>query len=487
MVWRVSRIIALIAILSAGTIPAALAAPVTIERIVAKVDQHIITLSELQDFVREEVEKIRKAYKGEEFERRRRELELQGLDALIESKLILQRAKAMSLTVNEQELEQAVSAVTDRTKLTAEELRRQLRAEGITLEAYREKMRERLLQRKAESLEVDIRVSVSEEEVAAFYQANADQFREGEARRVRQIFFPVREGASQEEVEEKRRKAEEAHKAATLDGADFAEVAKKLSEGPAASGGGDLGFIKKGEVFPELEAIVFTQPPGEVGRPTRTRVGFHVIRVVETQPGKVITLDRVAGKVRDQLFAEKRAKRRREWIAELKRASFLEVNFEPQASRANGGLEALLRDVREQVTFRLVRVQLLESAEILGRERLFWAYGSNQRDPRWKSDKLKVDEKLILESEEIGSLEKTHREFINPDPSASLFLYEHNFLLPNVFLGKVSFADVIKEFSLKPQEKRLVFLTDSKKARLEFEVRVEKTRSIVADPKEISQ
>jgi len=76
---------------------------------------------------------------------------------------------------------------------------------------------------------------------------------------------------------------------------------------------------------------------------------------------------------------------------------------------------------------------------------------------------------------------------VNPDPSANLFLFEHNYLLPNVYLGKVSFADLIKEFSLKPQAKKLSFQTDSKRVRLEFEVKVEKTRSIVADPKELGQ
>ncbi|MEK6710383.1 MAG: peptidylprolyl isomerase [Nitrospinota bacterium] len=485
--FRLASRILLTAALVGCWAPAAWAAPVTVERIVAKVDQEIVTLSELQDFVSEEVAKLSKVHSGAEFERRKREIELQGLDILVENKLILRRAKAMNLTVGEAELEQAVSAVTGRSNITTEELRRHLISRGQTLETYRERVRERLLVRKTESLEVNIRVSVSDEEIAAYYKANPSQFSEGEERRVQQIFFPLQEGASDADINAQRDKAEAAYKAVT-GGADFGETAKKLSQDPAAPRGGDLGFIKRGEVFAEFEAVIFGLRRGEINKPVRTRAGFHIVRLAETKGGQVLPLAQLSSKIRDQLFDEKRAKRRREWVSELKRASFLEVHFDPQAAAAGGtAIDALFRDVREQVTFRLVGIQLRQSRELVGKDRLFWAYGANQRDPRWKSEKVKVDDKLHIGPDEISNMERGQREFVNPDPSANLFIFEHNYMLPNVYLGKVSFADIIKEFSLKPQEKKFSFETDSKQARFDFEVKVEKTRSIVADPKDLSQ
>jgi len=95
-----------------------------------------------------------------------------------------------------------------------------------------------------------------------------------------------------------------------------------------------------------------------------------------------------------------------------------------------------------------------------------------------------VDDKLSLGGDEIGTLKKIQRDFINPDPGTSLYIFEHNYLLPNSYLGKVSFADLIKAFSLSPAKKVIKVATDENKVRLEFEVKVEKTRSIVADPKE---
>ncbi|MEE9275170.1 MAG: peptidyl-prolyl cis-trans isomerase [bacterium] len=486
---RVSFLVALLIGAPAG--PALAAAPATevmIERIVAKINQDIITLSELQDAVKEDTEKLRKRYRGEEFERRRRELELKGLNSLVERKLVLQRAKTLGVTVQDKAVEKAMGVVRSRNKLTPGMFRRYLQARNITLKTFRKRMRESLILRQVVGIEVNIRVAVSDAEIADYYKANLNDFRKGESRKVQQIFFPIQKGDPASRIQEQKKKAEAAYKEALKSPAGFSGLAKRLSEGPAARRGGDLGFIKRGEVFPEFEAALFRLAEGKVGEPVRTRAGFHVLRVAEIRSGKVTPLKQVEDKIRNTLFKEKRAKRRREWLAELKRAAFLEIHFDPATpANGNGRQDPLFRDVREQVTFELVKVELLGDTELFGRERLFWAYGSKRRSPRWKSGKAKVNSKRSLEGDAVGALEVMHREFVNPDPAANLYLFEHNYVLPNTYLGKISFADVIKRYSLNPEKKRLEFLTDSKKARFVFHAKVEKTRSIVADPKEIGR
>ncbi len=487
MIARLASGIAAISLLLSAGAHLADAKPITIERIVAKINEEIITLSELQDFVKGENKKIRGEFTGKELESRLREMELAALDLLIEKKLILQRAKDIDVSVREKELQTAIQVVLDRNRIQADQLGSFLAAEGKSLDSFREKMRQSILIRKVEGREVNFRLSVSEQEIADFYQANIEQFRKGEARRIRQIFFPVPQKASKDEDEEQRAKASAAFKRVKRNGKDFASIAKKISEGPASARGGDLGFIKKGELFPEFEKIIFSMPVGKTGEVIRTRAGYHILLVESKRPGKVTTLDLISGKIRGRLFREKRAKRRREWISELKRAAFLEIDFNPQANRTEKkeSFASLFRDVREQISFKLIAVQLLKSSDVIGREKLFWTYGSSRRDERWKSEKLKVDDKLFLGIDDIEGLQSIHREFVNPDPATNLYIYEHNYLLPNSYLGKVSFADLIKEFSLSPKKKKIGLVTDEDRVRLEFEVRVEKTRSIVADPKEI--
>ena len=468
-------------------------ASVTIERIIAKIDDDIIMLSELQDFVKPRVEELRKNYRGEQLNRRIRELELAALDTMIQSKLIAKRASGLELKVSEKEIENAVADILRQNKTTTAGLRAFLESQGMTMEQYRDELRKKLLARRVENMEVGGRVSVVEQEIADYYDAHSDDYREAEKRTVRQIFFPVDKGASASEIEAQRKKADIAYAEAAKPGADFAEVAQKHSEGPARSRGGSLGSVKKGEVFPELEQLIFSTAKGGTSKPTRTRVGFHVIHVDDVEPGKVITLDRVSGKIRNKLFQEKFTKRRREWITDLKRAAFLEISYDPAPS--SDGLSSVFRDVREQISFRLVGVKLKQSGgRLFGQDRILWAYGANRDKPRWKSDKVKVGEGASVGKDAINALEAGNRLFVNPDPSANLYLFRYVYLLPDSYIGKISFADMIKTFSEgskgeggKAGSRMMSVETDNKAARLVFEVEVQKTRSIVADPKEITQ
>ena len=468
-------------------------ASVTIERIIAKIDDDIIMLSELQDFVKPSVEKLRQNYRGEQLNRRIRELELAALDTMIQSKLIAKRASGLELNVSEKEIENAIAGILRENKTTTAGLRAFLESQGMTMEQYRDELRKKLLARRVENMEVGGRVSVLEQEIADYYDAHSDDYREAEKRTVRQIFFPVDKGASASEIEAQRKKADLAYAEAAKPGADFAGVAEKHSEGPARSRGGSLGSVKKGEVFPELEQLIFSTAKGATSKPTRTRVGFHVIHVDDVAPGKVITLDRVSGKIRSKLFQEKFTKRRREWITDLKRAAFLEISYDPAPSP--DGLSSVFRDVREQISFRLVGVKLKQSGgRLFGQDRILWAYGANRDKPRWKSDKVKVGEGASVGKDAINALEAGHRLFVNPDPSANVYLFRYVYLLPDSYIGKISFADMIKAFSegskgegRKAGSRTMSVETDNKAARLEFEVEVQKTRSIVADPKEITQ
>ena len=94
----------------------AMSAAVTIERIIAKIDDDIIMLSELQDFVKPSVDKLRRNFRGEQLNRRIRELELEALDAMVQRKLISKRSSALELNVSEKEIENAIAAYFARTK-----------------------------------------------------------------------------------------------------------------------------------------------------------------------------------------------------------------------------------------------------------------------------------------------------------------------------------------------------------------------------------
>lgn len=161
-------------------------------------------------------------------------------------------------------------------------------------------------QRKIKYLQVDVEairanITVPEQDIQRAYNQNIDQYSTPEEVRARHILLNV-EGKDEAAV---RAEAEQLL-AQVKGGADFAALAGKHSEDVAsASNGGDLGFFGRGRMVPEFEAVAFTLEPGQVSDLVRTPYGFHIIKVEEKKAGDVQSLDSVRATIAEQLKAER--------------------------------------------------------------------------------------------------------------------------------------------------------------------------------------
>ena len=153
-------------------VPRAGAKPITVERIVAKINSEIITLSELQEYVKKSIERHKLRFGAKSLEGRMREFRLNALNNLIEQKLVIQRGKKLGITVPDKELERRIQSILDREKIGAKQLDKYLRSQGTSLKAYREERRNDILRLKTEGREVLSRVSVSDIEIAGYYKDN---------------------------------------------------------------------------------------------------------------------------------------------------------------------------------------------------------------------------------------------------------------------------------------------------------------------------
>ena len=142
------------------------------------------------------------------------------------------------------------------------------------------------------------KVTVAEDEISDFYELNPAGFREPEQVKARHILFKVPPGASESADNSAKEKAlailEEAKK-----GKDFAALARKHSEGPSASQGGDLGYFSRGQMVKPFEEVAFSLKKGEIGGPVKTQFGWHLIKVDDRKAAVVKTLP----EVRDQIEA----------------------------------------------------------------------------------------------------------------------------------------------------------------------------------------
>jgi peptidyl-prolyl cis-trans isomerase D len=151
----------------------------------------------------------------------------------------------------------------------------------------------------------DFQKPVSEAEAEKYYKEHAADFEAPREARIAHILLRVPDtGGSAAEDKAKAKVADVIRRVKA--GEDFAKLAKELSEDPGSKEtGGDLGFVKKGELVPEFEKVAFELKKGELApEPVRTQFGFHAIRVVDIREGGRKPFSEVAAKLRERLTTE---------------------------------------------------------------------------------------------------------------------------------------------------------------------------------------
>src|SRR5262245_39304047 len=134
--------------------------------------------------------------------------------------------------------------------------------------------------------------AVTDADIEAAYKARQSQFEQPARTRVSHVLIKVPAVGGSGAEDQARARAESAL-ARIRGGVDFAQVAKEMSEDPStASRGGDLGLIAAGELVPEVDKLIQSLKPGELGGPIRSPFGFHVVKVFEVVPGSKKDLKR---------------------------------------------------------------------------------------------------------------------------------------------------------------------------------------------------
>ncbi|MFQ5840746.1 MAG: peptidylprolyl isomerase [Candidatus Methylomirabilales bacterium] len=309
-----------------GTCGQAAAGPLVMDKVVALVNDEMITLSELQLASLPLIRRMALGQVGTMSQDRIQATQRDVLNDLILHRLMVQEAKRIGLNVGEREVQAMIAAVMQQNRLeTDQDLERVLAQNQVTLKDFRRQIREGLLVNKLLVRRIRSAIIVSEEEIAAYYREHRDQFTRPPAVRLRHILIKVPPEASTTVREAARAKAEEAL-AKVRSGVPFPEVAKAYSDGITARDGGDLGLIKRGDFAPALEAVVFNLRTGETSEVLETAAGFNILQVVEAIPGE-FSLDQARERIRDHLYDEKYRTQLEQYVKELRGKAFVEIKI----------------------------------------------------------------------------------------------------------------------------------------------------------------
>jgi len=206
-------------------------------------------------------------------------LEKQVLERLITERSLLQFAKETGLRVDDTQIERTIQRIAQENKISVEELKKALAAEKLTFSKYRDDIRSELIMQRLREREVDSRITVSEAEVDLYMATLKTQNAGDSEYELAHILVLVPEQASSDQIEAKRKRADEALKAVKA-GGDFAQVAAGFSDANDALRGGNLGW-RAGARLPTVFAEqVRTMKPGDISPVLRSASGFHIVKLI---------------------------------------------------------------------------------------------------------------------------------------------------------------------------------------------------------------
>jgi peptidyl-prolyl cis-trans isomerase SurA len=287
--------------------PCAADASVVVDRVIAVVNNEIITMSDLQREAAKTAEKTD---------------ERLLLEDMINRKLQMAAAKRAGIDVTDQEVIDAVADIIKRNSMDRRQFEAALAKEGLTPEQYRAELKEQMTLSRVFNKFVRTGLTVDEGELRAFYERNPKAFELPEEIQVRQVFLKVPENATPAQISALQEKANKANKRARS-GEDFVLLVREYSDQATASADGDLGFMQRESALPEIEKAVAGLKPGEIAGPIRSSLGFHVIRLEEIRT-QTKSYEKVKDEIASLLYNQKLESTYRSWLQTLRNESDIE-------------------------------------------------------------------------------------------------------------------------------------------------------------------
>jgi peptidyl-prolyl cis-trans isomerase SurA len=252
-----------------------------VDSIIAVVNNEVITFQELDMRMR----LVESRMKGQNVSLPpRAQFQKQLLDRLIVDRAQLQLAKETGIRVDDTLLDRAVARIAEQNKMSMSQFRAQLEADGTPYNKFREEIRDEITMQRLREREVDNKIQVTESEVDNYLAANGDKLKTAQPElNLAQILVRIPENATAEQIEQRRKRAEEALQQIRT-GGDFSKIAAAFSDANDALTGGNLGW-RRPERLPQLflDAVAKSKE-GELAI-VKSANGFHILKLLGRRDG----------------------------------------------------------------------------------------------------------------------------------------------------------------------------------------------------------
>jgi len=272
----------------------------------------VITQTELEEEVNDMKGQARLRFTGRELNQRLRQIDFMGINRMIERKLQIQIAKRRGIKVTDDEVKDAIARLRRLGESPNENDPKEmalLKDQLTALRIINQQVRSSLL--------------VSDEEMRRFYDQHQQRFRLPSEVRISQILIGLGPGSEMLAVREKAQRVY----ALLRKGESFEELAGQYSEGAEGRRGGTLGFVRIGDMLPQIQKAIEGLSLGQPSEPIASPLGMHIIRLDERKAAQYRPYEEVREDIRNAVFQLKSEDAYQAWIKDLKDQSYIEVRL----------------------------------------------------------------------------------------------------------------------------------------------------------------
>jgi peptidyl-prolyl cis-trans isomerase SurA len=331
----------------------------TVEEIITRVNNQIITRSEFErskDQLRDEV----KAQTGKDPDKLYADREKDILRDLVDQQLLLDKGKDLGITGDTELIKDLDKMRKDMKLDSMEDLEKEAVKQGISWEDFKQGKKNQIITQKVIGEEVSSHLAVSKEEIQAFYDTHKSEMEQPEYVRLSEILVAPKAAAAPATAppaappaadssaapatatpdaapasDEAAKQAADAAALSTAeakandllkqihDGATFEDIAKKYSDGPSAADGGTLGSFERGKLAKSIEDETFAMKAGQITGVIHSKQGYIILKVVEHQQAGIPPLKDVLPRIQDALYYEKLQPALRAYLTKLREDAYI--------------------------------------------------------------------------------------------------------------------------------------------------------------------
>ena len=314
-------------ILVAGAV--AVMADTIVEDIVARVNDQIITSSELKRSREQLLTELKQQFgveAGAKFAEREKDI----LRDLIDQRLLLLKGKSDGLT-GDTELVKRLDELRKQMNLESmDDLEKEAQKQGVSFEDFKQNIRTNIITQQVIGRDVGSHIQMTQQDAQKFYKEHQKELDQPESIQLSEILVSIDKAAPEnpKDPESKavtaRRKAEQLLEAIRK-GKKFEDVARESSDGPTAAQGGDLGIFKPGQLAKELQDRTFSMKQGEISDVIRTKQGFIILKVTAHNAAGMPTMKQIEPQIQEQLYLEKLQPALRAYLTKLREDAYIDI------------------------------------------------------------------------------------------------------------------------------------------------------------------